>query len=78
MAAFHFLDHDAAYARFVDLFEERNPQLVEFTTPASLPTSFLVLLVDGADEAAFVADARGLPSVFEVVDIRRPAGPAPR
>ena len=75
VAAFHYLDHDAAYARFVDLFEERNPQLVEFTTPASLPTSFLVLLVDDADEEAFVADARALPSVFEVTDTRHAAGP---
>jgi hypothetical protein len=65
--AFHHLDHEEAYARFVDLFEDDNPQLVEFTTPESLPTSFVVALVGGADADAFADDLRALPSVHDVV-----------
>jgi hypothetical protein len=68
VAALRYLDHEGAYARFVDVMEDQNPALVKFTTPESLPTSFLVLLIRDADEQAFVADYRGQPSVAEVID----------
>jgi hypothetical protein len=40
----------------------------EDATPESLPTSFVVALVGGADADAFADDLRALPSVYDVLD----------
>jgi cell division transport system permease protein len=65
--SYEYLDKDAAYERFSELFSENNPQLVKFTSKESLPTSYLVRPSD----AQYTEDLRvvfeGAPSVFDVV-----------
>jgi hypothetical protein len=57
--------HDA-YDDFRCLFADQ-PQMIESVTPAILPTSFDVVLADGADAASFDARMRARVEVAEVV-----------
>jgi cell division transport system permease protein len=45
---FRFLDKDAAFREFRQLFERDSPELIESVTPEVLPTSFKVKPVDAA------------------------------
>lgn len=63
-----------AYEEFRCLFID-NPEMIESVTPAILPTSFDVALVDGADPVAFEARMRANASVSEVVTPGRSQDP---
>jgi cell division transport system permease protein len=64
---YEYLDHQAAYDRFKQLFSENNPQLVKFTTPDVLPTSYLVVPTDAQYTEDLRAAFDGAPSVLDVV-----------
>jgi cell division transport system permease protein len=67
VSRYSYLDHDAAYERFTELFSENNPQLVKFITPDALPTSFLVVPTDAEYTEQLRLDFEGAPSVYDVV-----------
>jgi cell division transport system permease protein len=48
VSSFQFLDKDAAFREFRQLFERDSPELIESVTPEVLPTSFKVKPVDAA------------------------------
>lgn len=48
LSSYRFVGKDEAYERFVDLFEEDSPELVEAVTPDALPEQFDVWLVDAS------------------------------
>jgi cell division transport system permease protein len=47
---FEYLDKDAAFAEYREIFEEDSPELIEVVTPADLPTSFKVKPVNPEPE----------------------------
>lgn len=64
-----YLDKDAAFAEFRELFAEDQPELVDVITPDALPTSFRVKPVspDSAVVDALVQQFSQEPGVFKVV-----------
>jgi cell division transport system permease protein len=64
-----FLDHQAAYEEFVDLFAEDSPELIESITPEALPTNFKVQPVQVSDElvGSLRTSFETKPGVREVV-----------
>jgi cell division transport system permease protein len=66
---FVYLDKDAAFEEFNDLFEEDSPELVDTMTPEALPTSFKVRPVNPEPEVvdALVQQFTGASGVYRVV-----------
>ena len=67
--SFTYLDKDAAYAEYRELFEEDSPELVDAVTPEVLPTSFKVKPVNPEPEVvdALVQQFTGQSGVYKVV-----------
>jgi cell division transport system permease protein len=63
-----YLDHDAAFAEFKDLFRDQ-PELVNNITPDVLPTNYKVQVKDGRSEVvqSLVDEFDKEPGVLEVV-----------
>jgi cell division transport system permease protein len=66
VAEYRYLDQEATYAEFLELFKDR-PEVTEGITPDDLPTSFRAKLTDAqfASEAADLFEAR--PGVDQVL-----------
>jgi cell division transport system permease protein len=66
---FTYLDKDAAFAEYRELFEEDSPELVDAVTPEALPTSFKVKPDDPAPEVVdgLVQQFTGQSGVYKVV-----------
>ncbi|MGD7003851.1 permease-like cell division protein FtsX [Corynebacterium halotolerans] len=62
-----FRSQAQSYERFVEVFEDTDPQLVEETSPDALPAALHVRLEDPLDTAPLDA-VRDLPQVSAVVD----------
>jgi cell division transport system permease protein len=64
-----YLDKDAAFAEYKDLFQEDSPELVDVITPADLPTSFKVKPVNPEPEVvdSLVRQFSQQPGVYKVV-----------
>jgi cell division transport system permease protein len=64
-----YLDKDAAFEEFLDLFEEDSPELVDTMTPDALPTSFKVRPVNPEPEVvnSLVQQFTGESGVYKVV-----------
>ncbi|MCI1257218.1 MAG: permease-like cell division protein FtsX [Corynebacterium provencense] len=56
-----------SYERFVELFQESDPQLVAQTSPDAFPAALHVRLVDPLDTSA-IDEVRDMPGVATVVD----------
>jgi cell division transport system permease protein len=67
--SFTYLDKDAAFAEYRELFEEDSPELVDAVTPEVLPTSFKVKPVNPEPEVvdALVQQFTGESGVYKVV-----------
>jgi cell division transport system permease protein len=66
---FTYLDKDAAYEEYIDLFAEDSPELVDFVTPEVLPTSFKVKPSDPSPEvvSSLVQQFTSQSGVYRVV-----------
>ena len=66
---FTYLDKDAAFAEYRELFEEDSPELVDAVTPEVLPTSFKVKPVNPEPEVvdSLVQQFTGESGVYKVV-----------
>ncbi|HAT1302766.1 permease-like cell division protein FtsX [Corynebacterium striatum] len=64
-----YRDRQASYDRFVELFQETDPVMVEETSPDALPAAFHVRLVDPTNTAPIDA-IKDNPAVSEVIDQR--------
>ncbi|HAT1549166.1 MULTISPECIES: permease-like cell division protein FtsX [Corynebacterium] len=62
-----YRDRQASYDRFVELFQETDPVMVEETSPDALPAAFHVRLVDPTNTAPIDA-IKDNPAVSEVID----------
>lgn len=62
-----YRNREESYARFVELFEDTDPLLVQETSPEALPAALHVRLVDPTDTAAIDAVAQ-MPAVDTIVD----------
>ena len=62
-----YRDRQASYDRFVELFKETDPVMVEETSPDALPAAFHVRLVDPTDTAPIDA-IKDNPAVGEIID----------
>ncbi|MDK8882858.1 permease-like cell division protein FtsX [Corynebacterium striatum] len=62
-----YRDRQASYDRFVELFQETDPVMVEETSPDALPAAFHVRLVDPTNTAPIDAIKEN-PAVSEVID----------
>ncbi|AIG63825.1 cell division protein FtsX [Corynebacterium atypicum] len=62
-----FRSREASYERFVEVFQNSDPQLVEETSPDALPAAVHVRLTDPLDTSP-LDPVRNLPQVSEVVD----------
>ena len=62
-----YRDRQASYDRFVELFQETDPVMVEETSPDALPAAFHVRLVDPTNTAPFDA-IKDSSAVSEVID----------
>ena len=62
-----YRDRQASYDRFVELFKETDPVMVEETSPDALPAAFHVRLVDPTDTAPIDA-IKDNPAVSEIID----------
>ncbi|EEI77909.1 cell division protein FtsX [Corynebacterium striatum] len=62
-----YRDRQASYGRFVELFQETDPVMVEETSPDALPAAFHVRLVDPTNTAPIDA-IKDNPAVSEVID----------
>jgi cell division transport system permease protein len=69
VASYTYLDHQAAYDEFVELFAEDSPELVESVTPDALPTNFKVQPTEANFDlvAALRTSFDSKPGVREVV-----------
>ncbi|MDY3127755.1 MAG: permease-like cell division protein FtsX [Corynebacterium sp.] len=67
VAGIVFRNREESYDRFVDLFREVDPQLVQETSPDALPAALHVRLVDPTDASAIDA-IRELPQIDTIVD----------
>lgn len=63
----NFRSREDSYARFVEVFQDTDPVLVEETSPDALPAALHVRLVDPTDTEPIDA-VRDLPQVDTVVD----------
>ncbi|EGT5592499.1 ABC transporter permease [Corynebacterium striatum] len=62
-----YRDRQASYDRFVELFQETDPVMVEETSPDALPAAFHVRLVDPTNTAPIDA-IKDSSAVSEVID----------
>lgn len=62
-----FRSQEQSYERFVEVFEDTDPQLVEETSPDALPAALHIRLVDPL-ETGPLDPVRDLPQVVAVVD----------
>ena len=62
-----FRSREQSYQRFVELFQETDPILVQETSPDALPAALHVQLADPTDTASLDA-TRTMPQVVDVVD----------
>lgn len=62
-----FRSREQSYQRYVELFQDSDPLLVQETSPDALPAAFHVRLTDPLDTTAIDA-VRELPQVTAVVD----------
>lgn len=62
-----YRDRQASYDRFVELFQETDPVMVEETSPDALPAAFHVRLVDPTNTAPIDA-IKDTSAVSEVID----------
>lgn len=62
-----YRDRQASYDRFVELFQETDPVMVQETSPDALPAAFHVRLVDPTNTAPIDA-IKDNPAVSEVID----------
>ena len=62
-----FRSREQSYQRYVELFQDSDPLLVQETSPDALPAAFHVRLTDPLDTRAIDA-VRELPQVTSVVD----------
>lgn len=72
-----FRSREQSYERFVELFQDTEPELVRETSPEALPAALHVRLVDPSDTAP-IDEIRDLPQVATVTDqadtVREAAG----
>lgn len=62
-----YRNREDSYARFVELFKETDPVMVEETSPDALPAAFHVRLKDPTDTAPIDAIASD-PAVSDIID----------
>lgn len=62
-----FRNREASYDRFVELFQETDPVMVEETSPDALPAAFHVRLKDPTNTEA-LAEISEDPAVSEIID----------
>ncbi|RNE48716.1 permease-like cell division protein FtsX [Corynebacterium alimapuense] len=62
-----FRSREQSYQRFLEVFEETDPQLAAETSPDALPAALHVRLVDPLDQSA-LDQVRDLPQIDTVVD----------
>lgn len=62
-----FRNKDQSYQRFVDLFQDSDPQLVQQTSQDAFPAALHVRLADPLDTSA-IDNIRDMPGVATVVD----------
>jgi cell division transport system permease protein len=62
-----YRNKDQSYQRFVQLFRDSDPQLVEQTSPDAFPAALHVRLADPLDTSA-IDNVRDMPGVATVVD----------
>jgi cell division protein FtsX len=65
IASSKYLDKDAAYREFTNLFRD-NPALIESTTPDALPESFRVVPVEGVTGKTISDHYKAMAGVNEV------------
>ncbi|HAT6634672.1 TPA: ABC transporter permease [Corynebacterium striatum] len=70
-----YRDRQASYDRFVELFQETDPVMVEETSPDALPAAFHVRLVDPTNTAPIDA-IKDSSAVSEVIDQQEVRGAA--
>lgn len=62
-----FRSQEESYERFVELFEQSDPLLVEETSPDALPSALHIRLTDPTDISP-IEEVEGMPGVDRIVD----------